>query len=270
MNGFGIRLLDQRLNPPSIHSYQMGESKTLPSALRVAKTATCGSSRKPSRSSIRRPVRMFGPYRRQTEVMTELRPAADLEAARWLLRPEIDWWDLVRYGPPGFEAYLRIAFVDDPNALDGEDPALRHALATLAGHTTTPDVAYAAIWEGWGGDPSPEAPRIPIPHREMLLFTGPVQVLRDAPELAWYGSAQGYQEPHLVWPADQAWCLACEVDEEIEFSVGCSRRRPSSDSITPGCCAGGPVRRSGTSLPRLRFIATRPLPLVSSLWSVPG
>jgi hypothetical protein len=29
-------------------------------------------------------------------------------------------------------------------------------------------------------------------------------------------------EPHLVWPADRAWCLACEVDEEIEFTVGCS------------------------------------------------
>jgi hypothetical protein len=56
----------------------------------------------------------------------------------------------------------------------------------------------------------------------MLLFTGPVGVFRDAPALAWYGSAQGYQEPHLVWPEDQAWCLACEVDEEIEFTVGCS------------------------------------------------
>jgi hypothetical protein len=57
----------------------------------------------------------------------------------------------------------------------------------------------------------------------MLLFTGPVQVLRDAPALAWYGSAAGVaQEPHLVWPEDHAWCLACEVDEEIEFTVGCS------------------------------------------------
>jgi len=57
----------------------------------------------------------------------------------------------------------------------------------------------------------------------MLLFTGPVETLRDAPALAWYGSAAGVaQEPHLVWPEDQAWCLACEVDEEIEFTVGCS------------------------------------------------
>lgn len=62
-----------------------------------------------------------------------------------------------------------------------------------------------------------------IPHRRMLLFTGPVGELRDAPALAWHGSAQGVEvAPHLVWPEDQAWCLACEVDEEIEFTVGCS------------------------------------------------
>jgi hypothetical protein len=57
----------------------------------------------------------------------------------------------------------------------------------------------------------------------MLLFTGPVEALRDASALAWYGSATGVgQEPHLMWPDDRAWCLACEVDEEIEFTVGCS------------------------------------------------
>ena len=158
--------------------------------------------------------------------MTQVKPAASPEAARWLLRADVDWWDLVRYGPPGFDVYVRIALVQDADGVDpaGEDPALRTALATLASFTATATSGYAAIWEGWtGGDPAPRAPRVPIPHRTMLLFTGPVGVLRDAPALAWYGSAQGrYQEPHLVWPEDRAWCLACEVDEEIEFTVGCS------------------------------------------------
>jgi hypothetical protein len=119
--------------------------------------------------------------------------------------------------------YVRVAFADVAD-LDGEDPSLRTALATLAGHTTTPSSGYAAIWEGWTSrEPAPRAPRVSIPNREMLLFTGSVDELRDAPALAWYGSAQGiYQEPHLVWPEDRAWCLACEVDEEIEFTVGCS------------------------------------------------
>ena len=157
--------------------------------------------------------------------MTEIRPAANADAARWLLRAEVDWWDLVRYGPPGFDAYVRIALAQSGECADtgGEEPALRTALTTLASYTATPANGYAAIWEGWtGGDPAPQAPRVEIPHRVMLLFTGPVGALRDAPALAWYGSAQGYQEPHLVWPEDQAWCLACEVDEEIEFTVGCS------------------------------------------------
>ena len=42
--------------------------------------------------------------------MTEIRPAANADSARWLLRADVDWWDLVRYGPPGFDVYVRIAF----------------------------------------------------------------------------------------------------------------------------------------------------------------
>jgi hypothetical protein len=72
-----------------------------------------------------------------------------------------------------------------------EAPGVRKALAALAGCTSTPNTAYVAIWEGWCG-------------------TGSAQ-----------GAGEG-QEPHLVWPEDRAWCLACEVDEEIEFTVGCS------------------------------------------------
>jgi len=162
--------------------------------------------------------------------VTEIRPAADADAAQWLLWSDVDWWDLVRYGPPGFDVYVRIAFPQESEAdaasPTGEAPvdAVRAALATLVSYTTTPARGYAAIWEGWCGEPSPvQAPRVDIPHRAMLLFTGPAEALRYAPALAWFGSAAGgNQAPHLVWPQDQAWCLACEVDEEIEFTVGCS------------------------------------------------
>jgi hypothetical protein len=163
--------------------------------------------------------------------VTEIRPAADADAAQWLLRSDVDWWDLVRYGPPGFDVYVRVAFPQDSEA-DADNPSggppadvLRAALTTLASYTATAAQGYAAIWEGWVSPPppAPEAPRVEIPNRAMLLFTGPVEALRDAPALAWYGSAaRVFQEPHLVWPEDQAWCLACEVDEEIEFTVGCS------------------------------------------------
>jgi hypothetical protein len=162
--------------------------------------------------------------------VTQIRPAAGAGAAQWLLRSEVDWWDLVRYGPAGFDVYVRIALprysAADAGHPSGEAPAdtVRAALATLGSYTATPARGYAAIWEGWvSGTPAPQAPRVEIPNRAMLLFTGPVEALRDAPALAWYGSAaDAGPEPHLVWPEDQAWCLACEVDEEIEFTVGCS------------------------------------------------
>lgn len=157
--------------------------------------------------------------------MPDVQPAQSAEPAQWLLRSAGDWWDLVRYGPPGFDVYVRIAFNPDPQGLDqdGEEPGLRLALGVLAAHTATPTTAYAAVWEGWTTAlPPPPAPLVRIPNRTMLLFTGPVGVLRDAPAVAWQGRGRRYQEPHLVWPGDRAWCLACEVDEEIEFTVGCT------------------------------------------------
>src|SRR6185312_3866682 len=148
--------------------------------------------------------------------VTEIRPAADADAAQWLLRSDVYWWDLVRYGPPGFDVYVRVAFPQDSEA-DADNPSseppadvLRAALTTLASYTATAAQGYAAIWEGWVSPPpsAPEAPRVEIPNRAMLLFTGPVEALRDAPALAWYGSATGVaQEPHLVWPEDQAKAL---------------------------------------------------------------
>lgn len=144
-----------------------------------------------------------------------------------MLRSDVDWSDLVRYGPPGYDVYVRIALTLDPEGVDGTSgeviDAVRAALATLARYTTTPASGYAAVWEGWVSDDPPAAPVVVIPHRTMLLFAGPVEALRDAPDLAWYGEkADVAQEPHIVWPEDRAWCLACEVDEELEFTVGCS------------------------------------------------
>jgi hypothetical protein len=171
-----------------------------------------------------------------------VRPADSADEAGWLLRTDVAWWDLVRYGPPGFEAYVRIALSPGGGAATaGEWPAPRTALRTLAAFTATPTRGYAAIWEGWiGAEAAPSAPRVAIPNREMLLFTGHVDVLRDAAALAWFGTTHGhYQEPHLVWPEDRSWCMACEVDEEIEFTVGCS----DAAAIALADALGDAVRR---------------------------
>ena len=61
-----------------------------------------------------------------------IRPAEDASAANWLMPSQSAWWDLVRYGPPGLDTYVRVAFQD---SLD----AVQVTLATLGEHTTTPD-----------------------------------------------------------------------------------------------------------------------------------
>ena len=63
--------------------------------------------------------------------MTNIQPATDAKSAEWLLQPGADWWHLVRYGPPGFDVYVRIAFPED----DEEEDTVRAALVTLASHT---------------------------------------------------------------------------------------------------------------------------------------
>ena len=194
-----------------------------------------------------------GGVARQTEGMTEVRPAGTPDAARWLLRSDVDWWDLVRYGPPGFDVYVRIAFDQDPDGDAGEDPALRLALATLATHTATPASGYAAIWEGWGGDLPPEAPRVPIPHREMLLFTGSRR------------SAQRRTGAGLVRLSTGLSGAAPRVARGSSLVRGLRGRRggrvhrgmflrcvPSSGQSPARCRPTGSVRRSGTAVPGSR------------------
>ena len=97
----------------------------------------------------------------------------------------------------------------------------------------------------------------------MLLFTGPVDALRDAPSSGLVRlAAGGYAAPHLVWPQDQAWCLACEVDEEIEFTVGCST--DAALALWPARCPGA-VRRARYGEPAACSTATRPSPSIRSL-----
>jgi hypothetical protein len=89
-------------------------------------------------------------WTRLTKV-TEIRAAVDLDSAQWLLQSDVDWWDLVRYGPPGFDVYVRIAFSPESGSdvVNHPDEApvdsMRAALAVLASYATTSARGYAAI-----------------------------------------------------------------------------------------------------------------------------
>jgi hypothetical protein len=177
-----------------------------------------------------------------------LRPSAEVDAAGWLaprLRPFGSAAAAVV--PDGFPAYARVPHP----APDGEDPpegnlppAQLHALtATLARHTTTPAACWFCLWDGYGwlhgspavgmltsrgaGPPVPPAlppevlggPRVRLPGRDYLLFTGP---LAAAPELGWDGPDGWFlpQSPNLFWPEDRAWCVATEIDLPFTLVAG--------------------------------------------------
>jgi hypothetical protein len=182
-----------------------------------------------------------------------LHPSLDIAAANWFKPRLLPFASAVAaVVPEGFPAYLRIPH---PTPGDGSDPPLgnlpadllRILCATLAAHTSTASMCYFCLWDGYGwlqGGPavailtrrgsngapalapalSPEqwyGPRIRLPNREYLLFTGP---LAAAPELgATIGETFRPQSPNLFWPQDHAWCVASDIDLSCTFVAGSQR-----------------------------------------------
>ncbi len=64
-------------------------------------------------------------------------------------------------------------------------------------------------------DPLPagvrSGPRVRLPHREYLLYTGPAEEV-TAPARLGDGLPGEDQTANLWWPDDQAWCVASEID----------------------------------------------------------
>jgi hypothetical protein len=100
--------------------------------------------------------------------------------------------------------------------------------ALLRQRTTTPDDCWFCVWDGYGWesrqqtsptggpprilpDPIPSGvrngPRVRLPHRDYLLFRGPVESVGALTALDLPG-----QTPNLWWPQDHSWCVASEID----------------------------------------------------------
>ena len=151
----------------------------------------------------------------------------DTTAAGWLVRSTTPVWQLITFGPAGFEKYARLRFIPDPSGpgqaeCDAELPEdhpldiaqARRALHRLARFTSTPEECYFCLWEGYSDTPlSPEVERGPLvelPHRRYALLRGSLEDI-DAWE-ADLGGGYPIAPPAFVWPADHRWCLASDVD----------------------------------------------------------
>ncbi len=103
--------------------------------------------------------------------------------------------------PEPYEAPVRGSLGEDQCALLAD---------ILTGFTASPELCWFCLWDGYGW---PEltyfrewAPRVKMPHRDYILFKGPVSAATAFRSPPWF------QSPTLWWPDDRAWCVASEVD----------------------------------------------------------
>jgi hypothetical protein len=168
------------------------------------------------------------------------------EVAAWAgrtLGPE-DWFEDIASPANGVEPGPR-----PWNGEPAEDKIPEHKLAVLcevlARHTSS-EHGWFCLWDGWGnlsghmsvvlgypadnlpppGTPSrfqaspasPEevlnGPRVELPHREYLLFEGPLEAVNELGGSISHGPYRRVetQPPNLFWPYDHAWCVATEID----------------------------------------------------------
>lgn len=151
---------------------------------------------------------------------------SDTTPAEWLVRSDTPAFQLITFGPARFEAFARLRFIPDPESgqkeadieLPAEHPSdiaqARRAIHRLASFTSTPGECYFCLWEGYSDVPLPpdvrRGPLVEVPHRRYALLRGSIQDIDG-----WEGRLGGGQPippPAFVWPADQRWCFASDVD----------------------------------------------------------
>jgi hypothetical protein len=115
----------------------------------------------------------------------------------------------------------------------GSEPKQGHLVSELLGrlcelladHTTTVQRCFFCLWQGYGLTRGPSAipvspalsfkgarrRRVHLSGRDHVLLAGP---LPAALQIGWWHSANWFEprSPNLFWPADQAWCVASEID----------------------------------------------------------
>jgi hypothetical protein len=178
-----------------------------------------------------------------------LTPLAVLDAADWLSASLTTFATSVASILPGhFPAYARVynpfGDVRDPGgavswsslaAQEGRDltdpaaaadfahggvsgPQARTGTATLSvisalvehlrAATTTPEQCYFALWDGYSIEPPALVPKLELPNREYYMYVGPLEAALSSFDPFPYSQ----RSANLWWPADQAWCVATEVD----------------------------------------------------------
>jgi hypothetical protein len=94
----------------------------------------------------------------------------------------------------------------------------------LAAHTTTPEECFVGLWEGRRLlEPGVRTLRLGMPgQRLQLIFEGPLEAVHDN-EWTNYDGTLVQEGPNCMWPADRAWFVASDVDQDSTYFGGSPR-----------------------------------------------
>jgi hypothetical protein len=152
--------------------------------------------------------RILHPARR-TDKPGKLRWSAIADERGGAIGPEVHFtalvgWVPARDGQSAPEPYVAPAWGTM------EDDECARLAELLARFTSTPERCWFCLWEGYGWPELPRQgqgpPRVNLPHRDCILFSGPVDVATSFRSPPWS------QPPTLWWPDDRAWCVASEIE----------------------------------------------------------
>jgi hypothetical protein len=141
-------------------------------------------------------------------------PAPSDASANWIREAcRSSDWTVGAIVPNDYASYLRVMA---PPPSDGDWWAdyrrLFEAIASSgAQHTSNPDRAWFAIWEGHGFDTTASMrllPRLEMPGRSYYVLGGAVAAVTEVR----YPDSGTWRNPDLFWPDDREWFVATDVD----------------------------------------------------------
>jgi hypothetical protein len=91
----------------------------------------------------------------------------------------------------------------------------------LLRYTTTPNELFVGVWEGFGWIDAEDirGVRLQLPQRTHLVFKGDADLLDDVGWIGFDGRLV-HEAPSVIWPADRAWYVATDVDQESTYVGG--------------------------------------------------
>lgn len=144
--------------------------------------------------------------------------------AKWAGRQvhSLAQWDFL-FRPKG-EPSGPAPFVANPDR-DGLPAQQLAALCDLvASHTSTPDICFVGVWEGYGWLADSEwsaSPTLRLDERTFLVRQGHLDL---ALAVGRSTASRGFstERPSILWPADRAWFVASDPDLDSTYLGGSS------------------------------------------------